>query len=197
MRRPPAWLTPPPALARLGLDLEAFGPGAILVRALPAALGTPDPQHLVRDIADELTQLGETTALDQRLDAVIARLACHGSIRAGRRMNLPRNGRAAPPDGSHPPRRHLQATAAPPSSASPAPKSNASSAARDPARNAQEKTAEAARKKDSPPRAPRDTKDTKKERKHRFRPLSVFCPFKIADFQMIDRLQFEFRSRAG
>ena len=78
-----------PALARLGLELEAFGPGAILVRALPAALGTPDPQHLVRDIADELTQLGETTALDQRLDAVIARLACHGSIRAGRRMNLP------------------------------------------------------------------------------------------------------------
>ncbi len=78
-----------PALARLGLELEAFGPGAILVRALPAALGTPDPQFLVRDIADELADSDETTALDQRLDAVIARMACHGSIRAGRRMNLP------------------------------------------------------------------------------------------------------------
>ena len=78
-----------PALARLGLELEAFGPGAILVRALPAALGTPDPQCLVRDIADELVDTDETTVLDQRLDAVIARMACHGSIRAGRRMNLP------------------------------------------------------------------------------------------------------------
>ena len=77
-----------PALARLGLEIEAFGPGAILVRALPAALGAADPQPLVRDIADELAENGESLALDQRLDAVIARMACHGSIRAGRRMNL-------------------------------------------------------------------------------------------------------------
>jgi len=78
-----------PSLAKLGLELEAFGPGAILVRAVPAALGAPDPAPLVRDIADELADGGETTALEARLDAVIARMACHGSIRAGRRLSLP------------------------------------------------------------------------------------------------------------
>jgi DNA mismatch repair protein MutL len=78
-----------PSLEKLGLELEAFGPGAILVRAVPAALGAPDPAPLVRDIADELSDSGETTALEARLDAVIARMACHGSIRAGRRLSLP------------------------------------------------------------------------------------------------------------
>ncbi len=77
-----------PGLARLGLEVEAFGPGAVLVRALPAALGTADPKGLVRDVADELAEHGETGALEQRLDAVVARLACHGSIRAGRRLSL-------------------------------------------------------------------------------------------------------------
>ena len=76
-------------LRRLGLDLESFGPGAILVRGMPASLGAPDPGPLLRDLADELAELGETTALDARLDAVIARLACHGSIRAGRRLGQP------------------------------------------------------------------------------------------------------------
>jgi DNA mismatch repair protein MutL len=74
-------------LAGLGLEIEAFGPGAVLVRALPAALGAPEPGPLLRDLADELAELDETTALAARLDAVIARLACHGSIRAGRRLN--------------------------------------------------------------------------------------------------------------
>ena len=74
-------------LARLGLEIEAFGPGAVLVRALPAALGSPEPGPLLRDLADELEELDEATALNARLDAVIARLACHGSIRAGRRLN--------------------------------------------------------------------------------------------------------------
>ncbi len=73
-------------LARLGLQLEAFGGGAILVRGLPAELGTPDPAPLLRDLADELAEMDETTSLDARLDAMIARLACHGSIRAGRRL---------------------------------------------------------------------------------------------------------------
>ena len=76
------------ALARLGLELEGFGPGAVLVRALPASLGAPDPAPLIRDIADELAECGESTALEARLDAVIARMACHGSIRAGRRLSL-------------------------------------------------------------------------------------------------------------
>jgi len=74
------------SLSRLGVELEVFGPGAVLVRALPAALGAPDPAPLLRDIAEELAELGETTALAARLDAIIARLACHGSIRAGRRL---------------------------------------------------------------------------------------------------------------
>jgi DNA mismatch repair protein MutL len=78
-----------PELAKLGLELEGFGPGAILVRALPAALGAPDPNRLIRDVADELAEHGEEFSVSQRLDAVIARLACHGSIRAGRRLHLP------------------------------------------------------------------------------------------------------------
>ncbi len=75
------------ALARFGLEIEAFGPQAVLVRAMPAVLGTPEPAPLLRDIADELGESGVTTALAARLDAVIARLACHGSIRAGRRLH--------------------------------------------------------------------------------------------------------------
>jgi DNA mismatch repair protein MutL len=73
-------------LARLGLDLEEFGPGAILVRALPAVLGTTEPGPLLRDLADEFADMDEQTTLSARLDAVIARMACHGSIRAGRKL---------------------------------------------------------------------------------------------------------------
>jgi DNA mismatch repair protein MutL len=73
-------------LARLGLELEEFGAGAILVRAIPAALGAPEPGPLLRDLADELAEMDEQTVLSARLDAIIARLACHGSIRAGRRL---------------------------------------------------------------------------------------------------------------
>jgi DNA mismatch repair protein MutL len=73
-------------LARLGLELEAFGAGAVMVRALPAALGAPDPAPLLRDLADELADMDEQTVLSARLDAVIARMACHGSIRAGRKL---------------------------------------------------------------------------------------------------------------
>jgi DNA mismatch repair protein MutL len=58
------------------------------VRALPALLGAADPVALIRDIADELVECGEQTGLSERLDSVIARMACHGSIRAGRRLNL-------------------------------------------------------------------------------------------------------------
>jgi DNA mismatch repair protein MutL len=75
-----------PALARLGLEIEGFGGGAVLVRALPAALGAPEPAPLLRDLADQLAETDEATALEARLDAAIARMACHGSIRAGRRL---------------------------------------------------------------------------------------------------------------
>ncbi|GGJ40178.1 DNA mismatch repair endonuclease MutL [Neoroseomonas lacus] len=74
-------------LARLGLEIEGFGGGAVLVRALPALLGNPDPAPLLRDLAEELADLGEAATLQRRLDAAVARLACHGSVRAGRRLN--------------------------------------------------------------------------------------------------------------
>ncbi|ONG53132.1 DNA mismatch repair protein MutL [Pseudoroseomonas deserti] len=73
-------------LASLGLEIEDFGGNALLVRALPALLGNPDPAPLLRDLAAELAEWEETTALERRLDAAVARLACHGSIRAGRRL---------------------------------------------------------------------------------------------------------------
>jgi len=75
-----------PALARLGLEIEGFGPGAVLVRATPALLGTPQVKPLLADLAEELAESGEALALADRLDAAVARLACHGSIRAGRRL---------------------------------------------------------------------------------------------------------------
>ncbi|MBC9207000.1 DNA mismatch repair endonuclease MutL [Roseomonas aerophila] len=75
-----------PTLARLGLEIEGFGGGALLVRAMPALLGNPDPAPLLRDLAAELAEWEEATALDRKLDAAIARMACHGSIRAGRRL---------------------------------------------------------------------------------------------------------------
>ena len=74
------------ALARLGLEIEGFGPGAVLVRATPALLGTPEVRPLLADLAEELAESGEALALADRLDAAVARLACHGSIRAGRRL---------------------------------------------------------------------------------------------------------------
>ena len=74
-------------LAELGLTLEAFGPGAVVVRDVPALLGEVNVQGLVRDLADELAEMGETLALKERLEAVCGSMACHGSVRAGRRLN--------------------------------------------------------------------------------------------------------------
>ncbi|GAB6051689.1 DNA mismatch repair endonuclease MutL [Magnetospira thiophila] len=74
-------------LAELGLLLEAFGDGAVVVREIPAALGNTDVKGLVRDLADDLMELDEAIALRDRLGAVCATLACHGSVRAGRRLN--------------------------------------------------------------------------------------------------------------
>jgi DNA mismatch repair protein MutL len=74
-------------LARLGLVLEAFGPGAVLVREAPALLGDVDIGGLVRDIADDLAENGAALALAERLQEVCSTMACHGSVRAGRRLN--------------------------------------------------------------------------------------------------------------
>jgi len=75
-------------LAALGLTLEPFGAGAVVVRDVPALLGEADIQGLVRDLADELAEWGASTVLEDRLLDLCATIACHGSVRAGRRLNL-------------------------------------------------------------------------------------------------------------
>jgi DNA mismatch repair protein MutL len=73
-------------LAELGLVLEPFGPGAVVVREVPALLGEIDAAGLVRDLADELAELGDALSLKERLDDVCGTMACHASVRAGRRL---------------------------------------------------------------------------------------------------------------
>ena len=74
-------------LVDLGLVIEGFGPGAIVVRETPALLGETDLQGLVQDLADDLAALDEAIALRDRIGDVCATMACHGSVRAGRRLN--------------------------------------------------------------------------------------------------------------
>jgi DNA mismatch repair protein MutL len=73
-------------LSDLGLVIEAFGGGAVAVREMPAVLGRADPAGLVRDVADELADLGESDTLKARIEAILSRMACHGSVRSGRRL---------------------------------------------------------------------------------------------------------------
>ncbi len=75
-------------LRTLGLDLERFGPGAVAVRGVPAPLAGGDVRALVRDLADEVLEHGSAALLKGRLDAVLGTLACHGSVRAGRRLGI-------------------------------------------------------------------------------------------------------------
>jgi DNA mismatch repair protein MutL len=74
-------------LAELGLVIENFGAGAVVVREVPALLGEIDIQGLIRDLADELAELGDALSLKEQLEEVCGTLACHGSVRAGRRLN--------------------------------------------------------------------------------------------------------------
>jgi DNA mismatch repair protein MutL len=74
--------------ADMGLELERFGARAMLVRAVPALLGTQDVQGLVTDLADELGAYDEALSLKERLDHVAATMACHGSVRAGRILSV-------------------------------------------------------------------------------------------------------------
>ena len=76
-------------LSAFGLDLERFGPSAMLVRATPAVLGAGDIKGLVTDLADELAAHGEALSLKERIDAVAGTMACHGSVRAGRVLSVP------------------------------------------------------------------------------------------------------------
>ncbi|SEM55776.1 DNA mismatch repair protein MutL [Sphingomonas gellani] len=75
-------------LADYGLDVERFGPRAMLVRATPALLGTANVTGLVTDLADELAAYDEALSLRERLDHVAATMACHGSVRAGRILSV-------------------------------------------------------------------------------------------------------------
>ncbi|MBN8829115.1 MAG: DNA mismatch repair endonuclease MutL [Sphingomonadales bacterium] len=77
-----------PELAELGLEIERFGPAAMLVRAAPALLGASDVTGLVRDLADDLAAMGDAASLKARLDLVAATMACHGSVRAGRVLSV-------------------------------------------------------------------------------------------------------------
>ncbi len=75
-------------LAALGLVIERFGPGAMLVRAVPQALGKSNPAALLRDIDDDLAKHGDALLLGEKLDLVLATMACHGSVRAGRTLSV-------------------------------------------------------------------------------------------------------------
>jgi DNA mismatch repair protein MutL len=77
-----------PELERFGLYLDRFGPRAIAVRETPALLGNTDIAGLVRDLADGLAEWDSTAALSERMEAIIGRMACHGSVRSGRRLRV-------------------------------------------------------------------------------------------------------------
>ncbi len=73
-------------LSRLGLTLEPFGGGAIAVRETPAILGEVNAEAMLRDILDELVDQGDSARVQSKIEAILSRVACHGSIRSGRRM---------------------------------------------------------------------------------------------------------------
>jgi len=74
-------------LLELGLVIEPFGEGAVVVREVPAMLGQSDVQKLIKDLADDLAEWGEVLSLHEKLADVASTMACHGSVRAGRRLN--------------------------------------------------------------------------------------------------------------
>ncbi len=74
--------------AKLGLSIERFGPAAMLVRAIPGALRGADPTKLLTDLADDLASHGTSLLLSEKIEHVLATMACHGSVRAGRRLNV-------------------------------------------------------------------------------------------------------------
>jgi len=73
-------------LAELGLVVDGFGANSIVVREVPALLGKLDVQGLIRDLADELSEYDATLSLKEKLEEVVSTMACHGSVRSGRRL---------------------------------------------------------------------------------------------------------------
>jgi DNA mismatch repair protein MutL len=78
-----------PDLEKLGLQIEPFGGNSFVIRAVPALLGHLDHAALVQDLLDDLSQWNTTVSLEERMRPVLASLACHGAVRAGRAMELP------------------------------------------------------------------------------------------------------------
>ena len=74
--------------ARFGLVVERFGPSAMLVRALPASLRKADPHKLLQDLADDIANHGASLLLEEKIEHVLATMACHGSVRAGRTLSV-------------------------------------------------------------------------------------------------------------
>ncbi len=78
-----------PSLAKLGLEIEAFGSGAIAVRSIPALLsGRIDTRELLQDILDDLKDKESSGILEEKINALLSTMACHGSVRSGRRLNV-------------------------------------------------------------------------------------------------------------
>ncbi len=75
-------------LAAFGLDVDSFGPGAISVLAIPAALGDINIEELIKDLLLEIGDLGREITLKTKIDQILSRMACHSSIRSGRRLVL-------------------------------------------------------------------------------------------------------------
>ncbi|MBU6475391.1 MAG: DNA mismatch repair endonuclease MutL [Alphaproteobacteria bacterium] len=73
-------------LEELGLIIESFGPGAVAVQEVPALLGAGDIKQIVRDLADDIAAYGQTVSLNEKLESICGTIACHGSVRAGRRL---------------------------------------------------------------------------------------------------------------
>lgn len=73
-------------LMEVGLVVEAFGPGAVAVRETPALLGDVDTKALIKDLADELAEWDKSTLIREKLNEIASRMACHGSVRSGRRL---------------------------------------------------------------------------------------------------------------
>lgn len=76
-------------LTRLGLEIEAFGHDAVIVRSIPALLSNRTSiSTLIRNLADELTEQGTAVKLEEKINALLSTMACHGSVRSGRRLNI-------------------------------------------------------------------------------------------------------------
>ncbi|TVQ27898.1 MAG: DNA mismatch repair endonuclease MutL [Wenzhouxiangella sp.] len=76
------------SLARLGFELDLAGPEAVTVRAVPSLLARADSLGLVRDVLSDLVELGDSARIESALDALLSTMACHGSVRANRRLNI-------------------------------------------------------------------------------------------------------------